>query len=854
MQKNSNYFKKGIISTIGAMFLCLSSITSSFAQMGTALNFDGVNDHVVLANESTFDLPTTLTIEVRAFTPAVLPGGVHSLINKRTLTENANFGINFSSTILFFYFNDGAFRLTSVDPALIPLNQWVHFAYTLEQVGADVRARAYINGTQVGTDLWVGANLSNAQNNDPVRLGTLTADREFFQGSMDEVRIWNIVRTQPEIDANKNCQFATTPAGLIGYYNFNQGTGSNNNAGFTTLSDFAGTPDNGTLNGFSLNGATSNWVSDLILTPCLAAAPTVTSIAPTTAGVDATITITGTNFLGASAVTIGGVAARSFCVIDNTTIRAITGNGIAAGASDVTVTNGGTGTLTNGFTGIVVPNGAITGQVYTSVGGFQTLRVSVTPSAQARQAIRYREAGAGETGWRNTTVDGAATTIDVPGLKAGTVYEIYLQTQNVAGHWSNRTDPIVNAGNSGAGTFCSPTTAAAAGVTGTTVTFNWAAQTSATRYLIRYWEMASAQGACLATAISGTTISVFAEGQATNSLQVQGLKANTSYAYDVQVYCGAVATGRSNVITFNTTAGATCSAPTNVTLAPTTVNNYAAFNVSWTGQSNITSGSPKFIVFYKATGSPDNLSVITDATSATLTGLLASTQYDVRVLAFCEGGNLLFSNVFQATTSAATNNCPAVTASASTPVNGAVFGADLSWTGGTFPQTGRTILLGYSRDLAPTTVWWYSTNQNTFQIRSNIHQDIQTGQNYTYRLQQYCDGTFAGYGTNNGAFTTGSNSIADKNTDSSISTTQGVATELVVYPNPSIGEVNIAYTSATNGEVHLTVVDVLGREVYKQTANGALSVKLDNKTLGNGFYVAKVSENGQVVTKKFIVQ
>jgi len=82
------------------------------------------------------------------------------------------------------------------------------------------------------------------------------------------------------------------------------------------------------------------------------ATPTVTDISPDsgpTAG-GTSVTITGTNFAGASAVTIGGIAAMSVTPTSPTTLTAVTLAG-TLGAADVVVTApGGTGTGTGLFT------------------------------------------------------------------------------------------------------------------------------------------------------------------------------------------------------------------------------------------------------------------------------------------------------------------------------------------------------------------------------------------------------------------------------------------------------------------------------------------------------------------------
>ncbi|TKT68799.1 IPT/TIG domain-containing protein, partial [Aquamicrobium sp. LC103] len=80
--------------------------------------------------------------------------------------------------------------------------------------------------------------------------------------------------------------------------------------------------------------------------------PTITAIAPNTGPMagGTTVTITGTNLTGATAVAFGSNPATNVTVDSATQITAVTPAG-AAGAVDVSVTTpGGTGTQTGGFT------------------------------------------------------------------------------------------------------------------------------------------------------------------------------------------------------------------------------------------------------------------------------------------------------------------------------------------------------------------------------------------------------------------------------------------------------------------------------------------------------------------------
>ncbi len=85
--------------------------------------------------------------------------------------------------------------------------------------------------------------------------------------------------------------------------------------------------------------------------------PTVTSISPSagSTGGGTSVTITGTNFTGATGVTIGGIGATGVSVANATTITAMT-LAHAAGIVNVVVTTpGGTGTGTNLYTYAAAP-------------------------------------------------------------------------------------------------------------------------------------------------------------------------------------------------------------------------------------------------------------------------------------------------------------------------------------------------------------------------------------------------------------------------------------------------------------------------------------------------------------------
>src|SRR6185312_2510684 len=94
---------------------------------------------------------------------------------------------------------------------------------------------------------------------------------------MDEIAIWNVVRTQAEIQSDMGCVHggSGTPAGLVAFYNFDQGIANADNTSTTTLTDMTGNGNDGTLTNFALTGTTSNWVNDANQ---LSAIPSITSV------------------------------------------------------------------------------------------------------------------------------------------------------------------------------------------------------------------------------------------------------------------------------------------------------------------------------------------------------------------------------------------------------------------------------------------------------------------------------------------------------------------------------------------------------------------------------------------------
>jgi hypothetical protein len=86
----------------------------------------------------------------------------------------------------------------------------------------------------------------------------------------------------------------------------------------------------------------------------VAPAPAIASFTPASGPVGTTVTVTGTNFTGASALALNGTTVAGFTLVDATTITFVVPVGATSGAIAIT-TPGGTATSTGTFT-VVAPN------------------------------------------------------------------------------------------------------------------------------------------------------------------------------------------------------------------------------------------------------------------------------------------------------------------------------------------------------------------------------------------------------------------------------------------------------------------------------------------------------------------
>jgi hypothetical protein len=223
------------------------------AVLGNALNFDGTDDFVNLGQSVPYTSTFTYEAWVRAesFKSQVWQGSII------TWEFGGNSGIMLraggNGVVEAVARYGSAWYLASSPSNTLQLNHWHHVALVYDGTALIL----YVDGAQIALRNMPTPNTPAGD----LRIGNAHFDNaRFWDGDIDEVRIWSVARTGLEIASNKDAELTGNEAGLAAYYQFNQGVAGGTNAGINTLLDATSNGRNGSMQLFELSGASSNWV------------------------------------------------------------------------------------------------------------------------------------------------------------------------------------------------------------------------------------------------------------------------------------------------------------------------------------------------------------------------------------------------------------------------------------------------------------------------------------------------------------------------------------------------------------------------------------------------------------------
>ncbi|NIO22624.1 MAG: hypothetical protein GTN38_01170, partial [Candidatus Aenigmarchaeota archaeon] len=158
---------------------------------GSALSFDGVNDYVSVPENDILD-PSEITIDAWVRINSM------PIKNSDIVAKGANDGYRFSITTTGkVWWSDRGNTNSISTTSIVPINEWVHITV----VGSSSGLRIYING-ELDASNSVPYGALNTDNT--LEIGAEPHFTEYFNGTIEEVRIYDRALSSQEVLANYN--------------------------------------------------------------------------------------------------------------------------------------------------------------------------------------------------------------------------------------------------------------------------------------------------------------------------------------------------------------------------------------------------------------------------------------------------------------------------------------------------------------------------------------------------------------------------------------------------------------------------------------------------------------------------
>jgi trimeric autotransporter adhesin len=255
-----NFITKSLLLS-ALFFISLNLKSQCFQEAGNCIELDGISGCVLIPNNAKFDIQNNITIEVWVYRDQQINNAINTIVSKGNHCNNSgtfdlylrngqvHFGYGIDNST-----NNYLYRCNKV----IPDREWTHVAVSYNYAQSS-SIRIYINGEQESgswltsttnvapytqnVQAFIGASYVWNNSNCPGQTGVINA----FKGKIDELRIWNAIIPQADIQTWKNYSVDSWQSNnytLIANYNFNSNIGT-----FTAhdIVPYYSTPVNGIL-------------------------------------------------------------------------------------------------------------------------------------------------------------------------------------------------------------------------------------------------------------------------------------------------------------------------------------------------------------------------------------------------------------------------------------------------------------------------------------------------------------------------------------------------------------------------------------------------------------------------------
>ncbi|WP_235908569.1 putative Ig domain-containing protein [Roseiconus nitratireducens] len=186
-------------------------------RLGQSVYLDGFGEYVQVGPAESLRLSDSFTIEAWVYPTGpgshASAGGI--IVNKEGEYEIARFT---DGTLQWAFANASPGWTWISTGAVIPEDTWTHVAISYQ----NGQVSSYLNGSLVHEYSGSGSIGDVSSGADDFRIGGRQSADQFFQGRIDDVRVWNLARSGAELAASKDAELSGTESGLAGYWKFNE--------------------------------------------------------------------------------------------------------------------------------------------------------------------------------------------------------------------------------------------------------------------------------------------------------------------------------------------------------------------------------------------------------------------------------------------------------------------------------------------------------------------------------------------------------------------------------------------------------------------------------------------------------
>jgi hypothetical protein len=193
-----------------------SSVVDFNYFQGNSISFDGVDDRVVINGNSIYKFSNQFTVEAWIKPNSTDSDNYRGIISfGKDGSSQFGWGFAYYATGWRFFIktqSNSVSQWTSLPYASAPSGQWTHLAATYD----GSKLRLYKNGS-IAEEKDVTGQIIWPDNSGDLYIGSFNkgATDYYFSGNIDDVRLWNTVRSGSQIKGNKAIMLEGSESGLF---------------------------------------------------------------------------------------------------------------------------------------------------------------------------------------------------------------------------------------------------------------------------------------------------------------------------------------------------------------------------------------------------------------------------------------------------------------------------------------------------------------------------------------------------------------------------------------------------------------------------------------------------------------